>query len=65
MVYAIKKFKHYLLANKFMFFVDHQALSYLVNKPCLTNCITKWMLILLEFDFIVTVRKGVMADHMS
>ena len=33
MVYAVKKFKHYLLANKFIFFVDHQALMYIVNKP--------------------------------
>ena len=25
MVYAIKKFRHYLLANHFIFFVDHHA----------------------------------------
>ena len=37
MVYAIKKFCHFLLANKFIFFVDHQALLYLVNKPCATG----------------------------
>ena len=32
MVYAVKKFCHYLLANKFVFFVDHQALLYLVKQ---------------------------------
>ena len=37
MIYAVKKFRHYLLANKFVFFVDHQALMYLVNKPCATG----------------------------
>ena len=37
MVYAVKKFCHYLLANKFIFFTDHQALLYLVNKPCSTS----------------------------
>ena len=26
MVYAVKKFRHYLLAKKFKFFVDHHAL---------------------------------------
>ena len=26
MIYAIKKFRNYLLANKFVFFTDHQAL---------------------------------------
>ena len=34
MVYAIKKFRHYLLANKFVFFTDHQVLLYLMNEPC-------------------------------
>ena len=29
MVYAVKKFQHYLLANKIVFFTNHQALLYL------------------------------------
>jgi hypothetical protein len=33
MVYALYKFRHYLLGNKFVFYVDHMALMYLVNKP--------------------------------
>jgi hypothetical protein len=33
MIYAMKKFRHYLLGNNLIFFVDHQALFYLVNKP--------------------------------
>jgi len=33
MVYALHKFKHYLLSNMFIFYVDHMALTYLVNKP--------------------------------
>ena len=68
MVYAVKKFCHYLLANKFVFFVDHQALLYLVNKPCSTGRIVRWFVILLEFDFTVAVKKGLThkrADHMS
>lgn len=68
MVYAVKKFCHYLLANQFVFFVDHQALLYLVNKPCATGRIVWWFVILLEFDFTVTVKKGnthKRADHLS
>jgi hypothetical protein len=30
MVYALHKFRHYLLGNKFIFYVDHMALLYLV-----------------------------------
>ena len=41
MVYVVKKFCHYLLANQFVIFVDHQALLYLVNKPCSTGRIVR------------------------
>jgi hypothetical protein len=33
LVFALHKFKHYLFGNKFVFYVDHMALVYLVNKP--------------------------------
>ena len=68
MVYAVKKLWHYLLANKFIFFIDHQDLLYLVTKPCLVRCNTHLMLILMEFDFTIVVREGithVLIDHMS
>ena len=68
MIYAVKKFQHYLLANQFGFFVDHQALLYLANKPCNTGNIVRWFSILLEFDFTVVVKKGTThqrADHLS
>ena len=68
MVYAVKKFWHYLLANKFIFFVDHHALMYLVNKPCAAGRIIWWFVILLELDFIVCVKPGrshQRADHLS
>ena len=64
----MKKFWHYLLANKFVFFTDHQALLYLVNKPCNTGRIVRWFIILLEFFFTVVVKKGKnhqRADHLS
>jgi hypothetical protein len=37
MVYALHKFKHYLLENKFVFYVDHMALLYLIKKPQLSR----------------------------
>ena len=68
MIYAVKKFWHYLLTNPFVFYVDHQALFYLVNKPCNTGRIVRWFIILLEFDFTVCVRprkSNMRADHLS
>ena len=36
MIYAVKKFWQYLLANPFVFYVDHQALLYLVKTSLAT-----------------------------
>ena len=33
MVYALIKFRHYILGGHFKMFTDHSALKYLVNKP--------------------------------
>ncbi len=41
MVYALHKFRHYLLGNWFVFYVDHMGLVYLVNKPQVFNIITR------------------------
>ena len=62
MVYAVKKFRNYLLANKFVFFTDHQTLLYLINKPCNTGRIVRWFLIMLEFDFTIVVKKGIIHE---
>jgi hypothetical protein len=58
MIYVVKKYRHYLLRNNFIFFVDHQALLYLVNKPIVTCQITKWLLLFQEFDFKVNFKLG-------
>jgi hypothetical protein len=50
MVYALHKLKHFLLKNKFVFYVDHLALVYLVNKPQVLRRIARWMLLFLEYE---------------
>ena len=67
-VYGVKKFQHYLLGKKFVFFVDYQALLYLGNKPCSMRRIVLWFLICMEFDFTVVVKKETThqkANHIS
>lgn len=66
MVYVVQKFRHYLLAMPFTFYVDHQALIYLVNKPIIQGRINIWLLLLQEFTFTIIVRPGkshVIADQ--
>jgi hypothetical protein len=33
MLYALQKFRHYLLGSHFKMYTDHSTLRYLVNKP--------------------------------
>jgi len=68
MIYAMKNFKHYLLGNSFIFFVDHQTLLYLVNKLIVTSRIARWLLLLQEFDFKVVYKPSrfhFLLDHLS
>ena len=41
MVFAVQKFCHYLLGYPFTFYVDHDALKYLINKPDLSGRIAR------------------------
>ncbi len=58
MVYTLHKFKHFLLGNKFVFYVDHMTLVYLVNKPQMSGRIVRWLLLFLEYEFIVVYKPG-------
>jgi hypothetical protein len=58
MVFVLHNFKHYLLGNKFIFYVNHMAWVYLVNKPHVSGIITKWLLLFLEYDFTVVYKPG-------
>jgi len=46
MVFVLHKFRHYLLGNKFIFYVDHMALVYLVNKPQVSGRITRYAIVI-------------------
>jgi hypothetical protein len=45
MVYALHKFRHYLLGKHFKMFIDHSTLKYLINKPMLGGRICRWLLL--------------------
>ncbi len=58
MVFSLHKIRHYLMGNKFVFYVDHMALIYFVNKPQVLGIIVWWLLLFLEYDFIVVYKLG-------
>ena len=68
MVYALQKFRHYLLDAHFKMFTDHSALKYLVNKLVLEGKIYRWLLLFQEYDFEIIVktrRLNAGLDHLS
>jgi hypothetical protein len=56
MIFSLHKFRHYLLGNKFVFYVNHMALVYLVNKSHVLRKIARWLLLFLEYDFTVMYK---------
>jgi hypothetical protein len=68
MVYALQKFRHYLLGGHFKMFTDHSMMKFLVNKPVLGGRICRWLLLFQEYDFEILVKPGRMnkgPDHLS
>ena len=58
LILSIMKFRHYLLARKLTFHVDHTALLYIADKSTLTGKLARWALLLQEFTFDIVHRLG-------
>ncbi len=68
MVFALHKYRHHLMGNKFAFYVDHMPLVYIVNKPHVSSHIARWLPMFLEYEFIIIYKRGhthVIADALS
>jgi hypothetical protein len=68
MVFSLHEFKHYLLCNKFVFYMDHMASVYLVKKPQVLGKIVRWFLLFLKYDFTIMYkpcRTHVVVDALS
>ena len=67
-VFALKKFRHYLIAQKFTLFTDHEALKYALNMKDPHGRIARWMSLFAEFDFDIQYKPGEKngnADYLS
>ena len=67
-VFALDKFRSYLLGSKVVVYSDHAALKYLFSKKDAKPRLIRWILLLQEFDLEIRDKKGsknVVADHLS
>ena len=68
MVYALDKFRSYLIGSDIVIFTDHSALKYLLTKQNSKARLIRWVLLLQEFNIQIRDKKGVenvVADHLS
>jgi len=67
-VYALEKFRSYLIGSKVVVFIDHAVIKYLLNKSDSKPRLIIWILLLQEFNPEIKDKKGYkhnMADHLS
>ena len=67
-IYAINKFRHYITGYQVFLYTDHSSIGYLANKPITNGRMTRWLLLLQEFDITIKDRPGkenLVADFLS
>ncbi|CAM8905497.1 unnamed protein product [Rhodiola kirilowii] len=67
-VFALEKFRSYLLCTKVVVYSDHAAIRYLMTKKEAKPRLIRWILLLQEFDVEIRDKKGIentVADHLS
>jgi hypothetical protein len=58
-VFAIEKFRSYLMGTKVIVYTDHATLMYLLTKKDVKPCLIRWILLLQEFDLKIRDKKGI------
>jgi len=66
-VFALEKFRSYLIGSRVTIFTDHAAIKHLLTKTDSRPRLIRWVLLIQEFDITIKDKKGsenVVADHL-
>ena len=67
-VFALEKFRSYIVGSPVTIFTYHGALKYLLSKQDTKPRLTRWILLCQEFNLTIKDKKGVenvVVDHLS
>jgi hypothetical protein len=67
-IHAINKFQHYITGYLVFLYTDHSSIIYLANKPITNGRVTRWLLLLQEFNITIKDRprrENIVADILS
>ena len=57
-VHALKKWRSYLLGNRYEVFSDHQSLKYLFTQPDLNLRQRRWLELIKDYDMTLNYQPG-------
>ena len=67
-VFALERFRSYIVGSPITIFADHVALKYLLSKQDTKPWLTRWILLCQEFNLNIKDKRGVenvAAHHLS
>jgi hypothetical protein len=57
-IHVINKFRHYITCYPVILYTNHSGIRFLANKPITNVWVTRWLLLLQEFDITIKDRPG-------
>jgi hypothetical protein len=65
LVFSLKKLRHYMLAHPIQLIARADPVRYVLNQPALMGCLSKWAIIMMEFDIMYVPQKAIKGQALA